>query len=61
MSTPEAVAVALLTAAHASGPTGTRRRSSWSGPAPTPGVTPFRRTEQAILQVLDVGPDGSRW
>ena len=36
-----------------SGPTGTRSRSSRSGPAPTPGSSPFRRTEQAILQVLD--------
>ena len=33
--------------------TGKTRRSSWSGPAPAAEAHPFRRTEQAILQVLD--------
>src|SRR5262249_18043136 len=50
---PQAVALALLTAAHSE--KAHRDHQSvelvWTGPGT--GVVPFRRTEQAILQVLD--------
>jgi phosphatidylserine/phosphatidylglycerophosphate/cardiolipin synthase-like enzyme len=51
--TPQAVALALLTAAHAE----RAHRDSqtvelvWTGPET--GVVPFRRTEQTLLQVID--------
>src|SRR5205823_12915744 len=51
--TPQAVALALLTAAH-SERTHRQYQSvelTWTGPAAE--SDPFRRTEQAILQVLD--------
>jgi phosphatidylserine/phosphatidylglycerophosphate/cardiolipin synthase-like enzyme len=51
--TPQAVALALLTSAHAEK---AHRENQvvelvWTGPET--GVVPFRRTEQAILQVID--------
>jgi len=53
LATPDAVSMAMLTAAHAEK---THREQQtvepvWTGPEV--GVIPFRRTEQAILQVID--------
>jgi phosphatidylserine/phosphatidylglycerophosphate/cardiolipin synthase-like enzyme len=51
--TPQAVALALLTAAHAEKAHREHQTVElvWTGPET--GVVPFRRTEQAILQVID--------
>jgi phosphatidylserine/phosphatidylglycerophosphate/cardiolipin synthase-like enzyme len=51
--TPQAVALALLTAAHAEKAHRDHQTVElvWTGPET--GVVPFRRTEQAILQVID--------